>query len=602
MTATMPADQQDKTPRPGRGPRTAQPLPLRSLVPAEVTLAWADRQVHIAPLGRTELSAGDVASIDPARLADCKFVQREEPVVDHSGLGWFAVVAVAAAVALAGLLALTDGWWPLLFLAIGAIGAVTLLSLTFRQGALLIGQWMRDKAAVLLVLCIGFAAPAASLLFATSLFQDLTNPASHPLQPPLSTTVTLRALQVLFLGVAITFPALLFFLFDRQRGDMLRKRFEFHMFRFDPRVTTLTDVEAYYGLQMDAAFGSSRTARDRGRPQVSHRAPIVIATLVLAVGWIVTSINLQALTTGGASAASVLADLFRPDSSVLAFGFLGSYYFTINIVLRSYVRGDLHPKTYSQVTTRVLEVVVVTALLSVTDVVPHELAIAVAFFAGVVPDIVLQRVWELSRPCCGPAARTRSPRTSRSPSSMASTSTNEPVWAARASRTWKPWLTGTSSTCYSRRASLPAGSSTGSTRPSSTCTRPAVGTDRAVSSVACSTPCGPPTSGLRRSCCTWRVTTSGVDSSSRPSAGSCSPRTASICWPARSGRHPGWRTSSAGGRTSSTSRSSTSSTPGTSAPSDTLPDRWSRISRPRPPRRGVAQASRTMAPTTKVRR
>ena len=288
---------------------------------------------------------------------------------------------------------------------------VVLTGLKFRptsesiaQGALGAAHWVRDKAAVLVVLCIGFAAPAAALLFATPLFHDLTDPASHRLEPPLSTTVTLRALQVLFLGVAITFPALLFFLFDRQRGDMLRKRFQFHMFRFDPRITTLDDVEAYYGLQMDGAFGSGSTADGHGRTQVSHRAPIVITTIVLAVGWIVTSINLQALS-GDATAGAVLADLFRPDSSVLAFGFLGSYYFAVNIVLRSYVRGDLHPKTYSQITTRVLEVVVVTALLSVTDVVPHEAALAVAFFAGVVPDIVLQRVWEV----CRRVLRTRAP-------------------------------------------------------------------------------------------------------------------------------------------------------------------------------------------------
>ena len=390
MTATVPDHRRDTA-------RQAAPLPLRSLVPAEVTLAWADRQVHLAPLGLTVLSASDVASIDPARLADCKFVQREEPVVEHRGLGWFAVVAIVAAVALAVLVALTDGWWPMLFLAIAVIGAATGVSLKFRQGAIVIGQWVRDKAAVLLVLGIGFAAPAASLLFATRLFQDLTDPTSHRLQPPLSTTVTLRALQVLFLGVAITFPALLFFLFDRQRADMLRKRFQFHMFRFDPRVTTLPDVEAYYGLQMDASFGSSQTARGQGRPQVSHRAPIVIMTIVLAVGWIVASINLQALAAGAATGTTPLADLFKPDSSVLAFGFLGSYYFAVNMVLRSYVRGDLHPKTYSQITTRVLEVVVVTALLSVTDVIPHELAVVVAFFAGVVPDIVLQRFWEVSR-------------------------------------------------------------------------------------------------------------------------------------------------------------------------------------------------------------
>ena len=82
MTATVP-DRRSET-----FTSSAAPVPLRSLVPAEVTLAWAHRQVHLAPLGLTELSATDIASIDPDRLADCKFVRVEQPVVPRRGRGW----------------------------------------------------------------------------------------------------------------------------------------------------------------------------------------------------------------------------------------------------------------------------------------------------------------------------------------------------------------------------------------------------------------------------------------------------------------------------------------------------------------------------------
>jgi hypothetical protein len=337
-----------------RRPNGSQ-MQLRNLTAGEVTLRWADRQVHLPPLAQKTLPLIETRDIDGDRLADCPYVESDESSVHGESEG------------------------------------------RFKHRLSAVSHWMRDKAALLTVLGIGFALPTVSLLFATHLFSDLRPDVAGALEPPLSAVVTLRLLQVLFLGVAITFPALLYFLFDRQRASTLRRRFVLQMFRFDPRVRTRTDVDAFYGRQMDEAFGSTRFDDTSNGVPVGHRMPMVVTTLVLAIGWIIASINLYALDVTTADAQLDIAKLFRPAASVLAFGFLGAYFFAVNSVLRSYVRGDLQPKMYSQITARVLVVVVLTALITVTDWSSNRALTALAFFAGIVPDTVLQLIWEKTR-------------------------------------------------------------------------------------------------------------------------------------------------------------------------------------------------------------
>ena len=90
-----------------------------------------------------------------------------------------------------------------------------------------------------------------------------------------------------FIALACMVPGLSFFLFDRQRLSTLRARFEQQVFRLDRRVTTLADVEARYGNQLDEMYGQnggSATARLTSQ----GRWPIPLATVVLAFGWVLT--------------------------------------------------------------------------------------------------------------------------------------------------------------------------------------------------------------------------------------------------------------------------------------------------------------------------
>jgi hypothetical protein len=372
---------------------------VRNLTPAPVTVVGTRRTLRLAPLASEPIEVRLLAQeFDRDRIDDSGVVEVDERVVVEPAERWFAhVVAVAALLAAVSLLlviAFTTGWTAVIVWAGATSLAVVVLAGIGRDHASEVGRWMKEKLALGLVLLAGFGIPTVTLLFTTGLFDALRGDVGRALEPELSGVVTLRALQVLFLGVAIVFPALLYFLFDRQRADTLRTRFIFSMFRLDPRVRGRPDVDALYGRQMEEAFGAQLSWRPTRQLRFRHRSPMVITTVVLAVGWIVALINLDAIPLGGAEPILDLSRLFEPESNVLAFGFLGAYFFAVNSVLRSYVRGDLQPKAYSQITARVLVVAVLASVVAMTELGGNRLVVAVAFFAGIVPETVLQWTWE----------------------------------------------------------------------------------------------------------------------------------------------------------------------------------------------------------------
>src|SRR5262249_57344896 len=132
-----------------------------------------DGEVRLARWGLRAVRETDACSLDDDRLADCMYIEVEHKPAPRRDVEWFTAASVAVALSLLIVLALTDGWWWPLGWGVGAIGAIVLLAWHFREGAATVGGWLRDKTALILVLIIGFALPAASLLFATHLFDDL---------------------------------------------------------------------------------------------------------------------------------------------------------------------------------------------------------------------------------------------------------------------------------------------------------------------------------------------------------------------------------------------------------------------------------------------
>jgi hypothetical protein len=237
--------------------------------------------------------------------------------------------------------------------------------------------------------------------------------------------------QWVLVSIAALVPAAMYFQFDRQRLASVQRRWVQEMFRLDPTVRTVRDIEAKYGSQIEASFGV--LGPDSGlRLRSGRRSPVIVATILLVVGWFLvistTQVpNLVAGESGGAAPAnpptelvwsspeaSSLADdatsgegtgatpadvdpdgsfpvstFFRPELTLVGYAFLGAYVFTLFHVIRGYQRRDLHPKTYNTIVARILAAFVLAQVVSVAFTGPG--AEVLMFFVGFMPQSAL--VW-----------------------------------------------------------------------------------------------------------------------------------------------------------------------------------------------------------------
>jgi hypothetical protein len=387
VTATVPTPAE-------RLPFSFRGLRVRNLCPANVSVQGHEHEFVLPPLGEKELDRDEALRFDRAKLEMCG---RLEVDLETEGFTVYVLGALVWAFLLGGI-GIAAAWligggrWALFAL-------LTLVTLVI--GVLLIlrastsaWQWVREKLAMIFVLLVGFGLPAAVLLFGTGLFDLLREDMGAALDPRINQIVAYRGLQVMFLGIAATFPAMLYFLFDGQQVETLRTRFLLAVFRLDRSIDTMQDWKARYGRQVTEAYGKPRAGR--ARLLGGRRSPVVLASEVLTIGWVLAFLNLDAvrMENDQVLAGGSLLGLFEPERGVVAFGFLGAYFFGVNTVLRSYLRGDLRPKAYSQITSRVLIVVVLTSVVALTPLGDEPTVLAIAFVAGIVPDTILQWIWE----------------------------------------------------------------------------------------------------------------------------------------------------------------------------------------------------------------
>src|SRR6185295_14426185 len=134
-----------------------------------------------------------------------------------------------------------------------AIGVGIFLLVTLRKGdkgkefLQWIGRWIGQALSLLLILTLGLGLPSIAFYFFGG-GRDLISSQN-------SLAKLGRLLQLVFIFTASLLPALLYFLFDRQQLGTLRQRFEQQIFRLDPNVESLCDVEAKYGRQIDEIYG-----------------------------------------------------------------------------------------------------------------------------------------------------------------------------------------------------------------------------------------------------------------------------------------------------------------------------------------------------------
>jgi hypothetical protein len=248
-----------------------------------------------------------------------------------------------------------------------------------------ISRWIAQALSLVLILTLGLVLPSIAFYFFGG-GRDLIISQN-------SLAKLGRSLQLIFIFTASLLPALLYFLFDRQQLGTLRQRFEQQIFRLDPNVESLCDVAAKYGRQIDEIYGRE-SAGGEGRLVRGTRWPILVATLVMTLGWMLT------LLPAGPQSDTVqpgqLLDFFVPPQSAVIFGFLGAYFFVLNTVLHRYVRADLKPKAYSSITVRMLVVFILSWVIGLGfgASVP---ALMITFIIGVFPESGLTLIRESIR-------------------------------------------------------------------------------------------------------------------------------------------------------------------------------------------------------------
>jgi hypothetical protein len=274
-----------------------------------------------------------------------------------------------------------------LFIIVASMVAMAFL----RRGGLEVLRWTKQTAAFLLVVGLAYVIPAAAIFWSTNLHAVAFGPRPWAELDASSAALVGRVIQLVFIASAALLPGLMYFVFDREQLGTLRDRFVQQVFRLDPTLQSMQDLDAKFGPQIEEVFGSqqsSRTAKLLG----GRLAPIVAATTLITLGWTVTLLNSQVAVGPGQSFR--ILDLFAPEKSAVTFAFLGAYFFAIQLVARSYLRGDLRPKSYGSIAVRILIVVILAWVLEEIAGGDPTGLLAAVFVAGIVPETAVQWIVE----------------------------------------------------------------------------------------------------------------------------------------------------------------------------------------------------------------
>lgn len=349
----------------------------------------------LAPLERREVSPEllEALSRELRALENINYIELEWPS-EPRGEEWVGVtLGVGVWVVIGGGIlgiSLSAGLWYWLIGAAVLILAAIVIWRARESGA--VGRWLALTSALVAVVAAGIGLPGAVIWFGANIPEviDIAFNASGETQERAILTLLGRALQLIFISVVALLPALLYFLFDRARLTTLRHRFTRQVFRIDRTLRTQADAMAKYGTIVEETYGPQGIGTTRLQPGTQW--PILLATIVLAFGWVLVLLNpsvelVQTLD---------LRTLFRPVQTAPAFAFLGAYVFTVTAVVRGFVRGDLRPKTYGYIAVRIVVVIILAWVLEVM-MDPGDNLLLTAFVAGLVPDTVLYRLREWSR-------------------------------------------------------------------------------------------------------------------------------------------------------------------------------------------------------------
>jgi hypothetical protein len=240
--------------------------------------------------------------------------------------------------------------------------------------------------------------------------------------------LNLATLRWIFLAVAVLFPATLYYLFNVSRRysiltDLIanldraglltpatatsreqsrQKRVVTYIRKYEstygplgPRA--LTDIQT--AASLERAVEAVEEIRDESRPfsavMNETRIPVVIATVLIAVGW---AVALPPMVQANDWEAQ-----FSPTLGTISFAFLGAYFFSVQMLLRRYIRRDLSSTAFTSVSLRIILAVIGTwvVMYGVDGIAGQRLTeqgrLVLAFSIGLLPVIVIQALAEVSK-------------------------------------------------------------------------------------------------------------------------------------------------------------------------------------------------------------
>ena len=399
----------------------APSLTVRNETARRVTIKGDDVKIVLPPFAEKELSSHQLRRIDTEALrgdphVDLPEADDPQPYEDELpvALALSPLFVIGVPIwAIAGVFIGGSSYWWIGAVALAALSLLTAITVKVLQkrraspnthqqpkepGAF--GRWVSNGAGwatqqlyLSANIAIGLLVPAAVIVFTAELLDVIdvmrTADAGTDLHDHVLTLVG-RGLQIVFIAVVSLLPALLFFLFDREQLDTLRDRFMRQIVRFDGTVETRTDILAKYGKAMDEAYGHERVGEGRLLP--GRRSPVLVATVIITLGWILTLAHAE---PGLISTESELLSLFQPPKEPVVYAFLGAYVYALGAVLRGYVRKDLRPKSYSHITVRTILAVVLAWVLQLQW--SGDMLLGIVFVAGLVPETAIVLIMEWVR-------------------------------------------------------------------------------------------------------------------------------------------------------------------------------------------------------------
>jgi hypothetical protein len=158
---------------------------------------------------------------------------------------------------------------------------------------------------LVVVIVIGAILPAIAIFVATDASEFLVMEGGLRVKEGLESRLVSRVIQVVYTAVLSLFPALLYFQFDRQRVGTIRGKWVRALFRMDRQMKTLADVNARYGDELAEA---SSYSTDSVRILGGRNSPIIVATILLSLGWTLLVVRTESFDFAGSTKVSAVAE------------------------------------------------------------------------------------------------------------------------------------------------------------------------------------------------------------------------------------------------------------------------------------------------------